>query len=57
MKKLSVAVITLFSLLLLAQGALAAARGWALRELRLEKKSLEDIFVSLTRDDPEGAAP
>ena len=28
MKKLSVAVITLFSLLLLAQGALAAARGW-----------------------------
>ena len=36
---------------------LAAARGWALRELRLEKKSLEDIFVSLTRDDPEGAAP
>ena len=36
---------------------LAAARGWALSELRLEKKSLEDIFVSLTRDDPEGAAP
>jgi ABC-2 type transport system ATP-binding protein len=36
---------------------LAAARGWALRELRLEKKSLEDIFVSLTRGDAEGAAP
>lgn len=35
---------------------LAAARGWALRELRLEKKSLEDIFVSLTRGDTEGVA-
>ena len=35
---------------------LAAARGWALRELRLEKKSLEDIFVSLTRGEPEGVA-
>ena len=37
--------------------SLAAARGWGLRELRLEKKSLEDIFVSLTRGDLEGAAP
>ena len=32
---------------------LSAARGWTLRELRMEKKSLEDIFVSLTRGDPE----
>jgi ABC-2 type transport system ATP-binding protein len=32
----------------------AAARRWTLRELRLEKKSLEDIFVSLTRGDAEG---
>ena len=36
---------------------MAAARGWGLRELRLEKKSLEDIFVSLTRGEPEGGAP
>lgn len=28
---------------------LAVQHGWALRELRLESKSLEDIFVSLTR--------
>ena len=35
---------------------MAAARGWALRELRMEKKSLEDIFVSLTRGDPEDVA-
>ena len=33
---------------------MAVTRGWGLRELRLEKKSLEDIFVSLTRDEPEG---
>jgi ABC-2 type transport system ATP-binding protein len=33
---------------------ISAARGWTLRELRMEKKSLEDIFVSLTRGDPEG---
>ena len=36
---------------------LAAARGWTLRELRLEKKSLEDIFVSLTSGEEEGGAP
>jgi ABC-2 type transport system ATP-binding protein len=34
--------------------ALAARRGWTLRELRLEKKSLEDIFASLTRGETEG---
>jgi ABC-2 type transport system ATP-binding protein len=36
---------------------LSAARGWTLRELRLEEKSLEDIFVSLTRGDHEGEPP
>lgn len=35
---------------------MVATRGWALRELRQEKKSLEDIFVSLTRGDEEGVA-
>jgi ABC-2 type transport system ATP-binding protein len=34
---------------------LAARRGWALRELTLERKSLEDVFVALTRT--EEAAP
>ena len=31
-----------------------ARAGWGLRELRAERKSLEDIFVSLTHADPEG---
>ncbi len=35
---------------------LAVRKGWILRELRLEKKSLEDIFVSLTRNDADGGA-
>lgn len=35
---------------------MAAVRDWTLRELRLERKSLEDIFVSLTRGDAEGVA-
>ncbi|MFH0954100.1 MAG: ATP-binding cassette domain-containing protein [Verrucomicrobiota bacterium] len=35
---------------------LAARNGWTLRELRMEKKSLEDIFVSLTRGDGEEKA-
>ena len=30
---------------------LASRNGWTLRELRLEKKSLEDIFVHLTRGE------
>ena len=34
--------------------SVTAVWGWTLRELRVEKKSLEDIFVSLTRDDLEG---
>ena len=36
---------------------LAAANRWIVRELRMEKKSLEDIFVSLTRGEAEGGAP
>ncbi len=36
---------------------MAGARGWALRELRLEKKSLEEIFASLTRGNLEGETP
>jgi ABC-2 type transport system ATP-binding protein len=35
--------------------ALAAARGWTLRELTMEKSSLEDVFVSLTRAGEEAA--
>ena len=31
-----------------------ARAGWGLRELRAERKSLEDIFVSLTHADSEG---
>jgi ABC-2 type transport system ATP-binding protein len=34
---------------------LAARSGWPLRELRMERKSLEDIFVALTRGE-EGEA-
>ena len=34
-----------------------ARAGWGLRELRAERRSLEDIFVSLTHVDPEGRAP
>ncbi len=37
--------------------ALAARRGWALRELRAEEASLEDIFVSLTRNEEVGSKP
>ncbi len=33
--------------------ALAAREGWALRELRAEKTTLEDIFVSLTKVEAE----
>jgi ABC-2 type transport system ATP-binding protein len=36
--------------------ALAAARGWALRELHAEHASLEDIFVRLTRSEEAGGA-
>jgi len=38
-----------------ALAALAAQRGWALRELRAERASLEDIFVRLTRNEEHGA--
>jgi ABC-2 type transport system ATP-binding protein len=34
--------------------ALASRNGWALRELRAEKRSLEDIFVALTEGEGDG---
>ena len=33
---------------------LAVRRNWKLRELRIERQSLEDIFVALTRGEAEG---
>ena len=39
-----------------ALAALAAQRGWALRELHIEQATLEDIFVSLTRSEETGGA-
>ncbi len=32
--------------------ALASANGWRLRELRLERRTLEDVFVALTKGNP-----
>ncbi len=37
-----------------ALAALAAQRGWSLRELHTERATLEDIFVSLTRSEDTG---
>ncbi|HMP77040.1 MAG TPA: ATP-binding cassette domain-containing protein [Kiritimatiellia bacterium] len=37
--------------------ALAARQGWALRELRQEAATLEDVFVNLTRSDAPEARP
>ena len=36
---------------------LAVRRNWKLRELRIERQSLEDIFVALTRGEAEGGNP
>lgn len=36
---------------------LAARRGWTLRELRLERRSLEDVFARLTEGGGEPLAP
>ena len=33
---------------------MAVRQKWELRELRIGRKSLEDIFVALTRGEPEG---
>ncbi|MBI9020816.1 MAG: ATP-binding cassette domain-containing protein [Verrucomicrobia bacterium] len=33
----------------------AVSKGWKLRELHLESRSLEDIFVAITNDDETGA--
>lgn len=37
-----------------ALAALASRRGWPLRELHAERASLEDIFISLTRNEEPG---
>jgi len=34
-----------------------ARAGWGLRELRTQRRSLEDVFVSLTQADAEGRVP
>ncbi len=34
--------------------ALAASRGWSLRELRMDRRSLEDVFVALTHAEDGG---
>ena len=34
----------------------AASKGWKLRELHLESRSLEDIFVSIIREDSAAEA-
>jgi hypothetical protein len=37
--------------------ALALARGWALREIRPERRTLEDLFVEITaREEAEAPA-
>lgn len=35
----------------------AAAKGWALRELRAERQNLEDVFVAVTHEDQSGSGP
>lgn len=37
--------------------AVAAARGWPVRDARLQTQSLEDVFVTLTRSGGRGAGP